>query len=180
MEAANSLGNQRIKSKFVERHVFAKVSTLVEYVLAGPDHNPPFTWDDVTDIYCYEDWMGNRYSAEERDEKLSEYRELIDQLEEEIDGLPTAQEQDARDMLMDAYNDLRDARCQRKEIIEWWLVSDWLAEKLAGQGESSVSDGNSHYWGRKTSGQAIKMNEVIHKICEDLQILEGQADEWKL
>lgn len=180
MEAANNLGNQKIKSKFVERHVFAKVNTLVEFALANPDHNPPFTWDDVSNIYYYEDWTGEHYSAEEREEKLSEYRQYIDHLEESIGEWPTYEERDTRDLLLDAYNDLRDARCQRQEIIEWWLVSDWLAEKLDEHKESIVSDGNNHYWGRKTSGQALKMDEVIHNICDDLQILEGQPDEWQL
>ena len=77
MEAANSLGNQKIKAKFVERHVYAKVNTLVEFVLANPDHNPPFTWDDVCNAYYYEDWTGQRYNAKERQEKLEEYELLI-------------------------------------------------------------------------------------------------------
>jgi hypothetical protein len=180
MEAANSLGNQKIKAKFVERHVYAKVNTLVEFVLANPDHNPPFTWDDVCNAYYYEDWTGQRYNAEERQEKLEEYDLLIDQLTESIGKLPTYEERDHLENLVDARHDLRSATWQRIEVIEWWLVSDWLAEKLTAHGQPTVSDGNSFYWGRTISGQAIKMDEVIHIICEDLQILEGQTDQWQL
>lgn len=180
MEAANSLGNQKIKGKFVERHVFAKVNTLVEFVLASPDFNPPFTWDDVNNANYYEDWTGQRYNAKERLEKLEEYERLIDELTESMGELPSYEERDNLDSLIDSRNDLLRATWQRQEVIEWWLVSDWLAEKLTGHREPTVSDGDGSYWGRTISGQAIKMDEMIHQICEDLQILEGQADEWKL
>jgi len=92
---------------------------------------------------------GNRYNIDQREEKLSEYRELLDNLEEEIDDLPTLEEQDAREVLQDAYNDLCTATLQTEEIMGWWLVSPWLAEQLTRANEPVLNDGINHYWGRK-------------------------------
>lgn len=67
-----------------------------------------------------------------------------------------------------------------QDILEWWLVTEWLAEKLEAQGEPVLEWGNNHYWGRTCSGQAILLDGVITSICRDMEILEGQANEWKL
>lgn len=50
------------------------------------------------------------------------------------------------------------------EILEWWLVSDWLAERLKAEGEVVLEEYNCHWWGRQSSGQAIYMDWVIEKI----------------
>ena len=52
-----------------------------------------------------------------------------------------------------------------KEIMEWWLVSSWLAEKLSYNGEVVLHDYNCHWWGRQTTGQAIYLDDVIHLIA---------------
>ena len=35
-------------------------------------------------------------------------------------------------------------------------------------------------WGRATTGQAILLDGVISEICSDMEILEGQANEWNV
>lgn len=54
------------------------------------------------------------------------------------------------------------------EVLEWWLISPFLARYLAESGEVVVSDYGCHWWGRQTSGQAIYMDYVIQKIAEGL------------
>lgn len=54
------------------------------------------------------------------------------------------------------------------EVLEWWLISPFLARQLAESGEVVVSDYGCHWWGRQTSGQAIYMDYVIQKIAEGL------------
>lgn len=55
-----------------------------------------------------------------------------------------------------------------REIFEHWLVSDWLAEKLAAKGEYVETNfyGMS-IWGRTTTGQAVKMDRVIQEIAAE-------------
>lgn len=55
------------------------------------------------------------------------------------------------------------------EVLEWWLVTDWLAEQLAEQGETIIDDYGCYWWGRQTSGQAICMDAVMTSICENFQ-----------
>ena len=56
-----------------------------------------------------------------------------------------------------------------REIFEHWIVSDWLAEKLAEKGERIDTDfAGITVWGRTTTGQAISMDSVIAEIYADL------------
>jgi len=52
-----------------------------------------------------------------------------------------------------------------KEVLEWWLVSDWIAERLKREGEIVLSSHECHWWGRQVSGQALYMDTVIERLC---------------
>lgn len=54
------------------------------------------------------------------------------------------------------------------EILEWWLITPFLAQKLRQQGETVISEFGNHWWGRTQSGQAICMDAVIKDICKRL------------
>ncbi len=66
-----------------------------------------------------------------------------------------------------------------QEILEWWIVSDWLAGKLSDKGEPVLEWGNNWFWGRTCSGQAILLDGVISGIAEEMEILEGQKNDWR-
>lgn len=56
-----------------------------------------------------------------------------------------------------------------REVFEHWIVSDWLAEKLAARGEKTDKDfAGLTIWARTTTGQAISMDSVIADICADV------------
>lgn len=56
-----------------------------------------------------------------------------------------------------------------REVFEHWIVSDWLADKLAAKGEKVDKDfGGLTVWARTTTGQAISVDWVIEQIVEDL------------
>lgn len=56
-----------------------------------------------------------------------------------------------------------------REIYEHWIVSDWLADKLARHGETVSKDFMGlTIWARTTTGQAIAADEVIQRIANDL------------
>lgn len=57
----------------------------------------------------------------------------------------------------------------QREVFEHWIVSDWLAGKLAEHGEKVDTDfAGLTVWARTTSGQGIAMDSVIQRICADL------------
>ena len=65
--------------------------------------------------------------------------------------------------LIDSIHNLDDT-----DILEWWLVTHWLAELLIENGESVLSEYGNNWWGRTQSGQAIYMDRVIADICASL------------
>ena len=67
-----------------------------------------------------------------------------------------------------------------QEIYEWWIVTSYLCDKLRENGEPVLEWGNNCYWGRCCTGQAILLDSVISEICSDMEILEGQKNEWKI
>ena len=55
------------------------------------------------------------------------------------------------------------------EAYEHWLVTDWLADKLAAKGEMVTKDFMGlTIWGRTCTGQAIYLDNVIEEIYNDL------------
>ncbi len=54
-----------------------------------------------------------------------------------------------------------------QEVFEWWLVTDYLADKLSERGHVTLSDGQSTWWGRCCTGQAILLDGIMQRIvCE--------------
>lgn len=58
-----------------------------------------------------------------------------------------------------------------QEIYEYWIVSEWLAEKLEQEGEPIIKSDFGIWWGRTCTGQSIILDSVIEKIYTDLQRL---------
>ena len=54
---------------------------------------------------------------------------------------------------------------ENSEIMEWWLVTPYMAELLKEKGEVILSDYGCYWWGRTTSGQALYMDGVIQDIA---------------
>jgi hypothetical protein len=108
---------------------------MVDYILSKPSDNAPFVWEDVENP-CYKDVCED---CGEQEEHKNHNTDVSDEDRETHEFIP-----------------------QTKEIYEWWLVSNWLCEKLAEEGESVIPHEN--IWGRTTTGQAILLDGVITRI----------------
>lgn len=66
---------------------------------------------------------------------------------------------------------------ERREVYEWWAVSQWLAERLKERGYIVVDEmgGGLYVWGRETTGQAIYMDYAIQEITNDWRARYGHA-----
>lgn len=57
------------------------------------------------------------------------------------------------------------------DVMEWWLIDSWLAERLKEQGEVIIEEYGCYWWGRQSSGQAIYMDYVIQRICKGNRLI---------
>lgn len=180
LKDSNSTANQHIKGKFVEREVMACVTSLVEYVLRQDDRDAPFSMDDVENYYTYPEYYGTYAdfdggTEEQRDAEVERLREL----QEEYDSdKPNKKKEKIYDAIRDEIAELENLDSEPQEVLEWWLVTKWLYQKLKAQGEVVIDGGWLYYWGRCCSGQAILLDGVISHICADMGILDGQEHSW--
>ncbi|GHV02004.1 hypothetical protein FACS1894159_10500 [Bacteroidia bacterium] len=52
------------------------------------------------------------------------------------------------------------------KILEWWLVTSWLAKQLEERSQTIIHAFDCCFWGRTTSGQAIYLDNVIREIAQ--------------
>ncbi len=167
----NSTKNQDIKQKFVGIHVYSNVNQMVEYILSTkayvPNQEAPFCYDDITNFYSYPEFI-NEYANFEG----GSYEDV----QAEIERLQELITEDNEIEINDTISELENLETEPQEIYEWYIVSSYLMAKLKDLGHPVIEHEN--IWGRCTTGQAILLDYAISKICEDMQILEGQKNEW--
>ena len=56
------------------------------------------------------------------------------------------------------------------DVLEWWLVTPFMADMLKGNGEVILAAYDCYWWGRQTSGQGLSMDHVIQKIAEEMSV----------
>jgi len=173
--------NQDICGKLVAREVLACQSMVVEEligheILYMPDTNPTY------EARLHNGWFeGNEAELEAKREELKELKDLREEEAEQLRDtrIITAHYEMFIEPLEDDLINLDEAEPNYPEVFEWWLVSDWFAQKLDQEGECVLEEFGCSWWGRQCTGQAIKMDHVIGQIAEEMEILEGQKNEWK-
>lgn len=168
----NSNINQKIKGKFIQNEVLACATNLVDYILQQDDYqNAPFTYDDIENLY-----IDNSEEIKELEEEREELTEQIEELEENEEQIQIINNR--LEEIEEQIEELEQEQEEQQEVYEWWIVTDYLANKLKEHKEPILSNGWNYYWGRCTSGQAILLDNVISDICEELEILDGQERSW--
>lgn len=150
----NSNVNQEIKGKFVQREVLTCFSYEMEAILRTSQETrqnsdyPLPTFEDIENLYEYQ-----CPECGTGYQKEQEAKDCCKTEQEEIESTP-------------------------QEIYEWWIITEFLYNKLKARGEVVFEWGNNYYWGRCTTGQAILLDGVISNICKEMEILEGQKYDW--
>ena len=213
----NSVKNQAIKGKLVQREIHCNVNSVVEYILNNSENSDaPFSWDDVENLispkrvkenqYRYiiddseEETFSARFVSIDEDEAESDTGLIIDEKEyarlkeggndpeSGLDVAITYLHEKGNFMgftstssfeVIEEDDDIIYEEGEVNEIYEWWAVSSWFAGRLKEYGEPILDCGSFMSWGRCTSGEAILLDSVISSIALDMQILEGQPNEWK-
>lgn len=164
----DSSKNQAIKGQFVSREVKACISDLAEHLFSFDNPNYYGTYDNWENFYatnCPNCGAVNKIldNPTPADGETEEYAEAnpwqCSDCGSRFDEEPEAEMQ---------------------EIYEYYIVTDWLGEKLRDRGEPVFERYLGWIWGRTCTGQGIALDSVISDICYGMEILEGQAYEWNV
>lgn len=139
---------QRQLDDFVSREVYICQTSLVEELLNLDDPLVSISWDDIVNsTFKACDKCGGDLI---KDTEAHNSPYTCDMCEDKVAA------------------DQADNRLEPAEIFEWWIVSDWLADKLEVHGEPILKSDYGTWWGRTCSGQAISMDSVIEDIYKEL------------
>jgi hypothetical protein len=168
----NSNRNQEIKRLFVDREVIHCASNLVYELSQQAEHFREYE-DDLYGAFQGNPDYEEALKQNDCEPFTDEYG--VDCWRDTRDGMTfagTAQKA-CEAFEIDVYE-------YTEDIYEHWIVSDYLADKLEDKGHKILRDFFGFtIWCRPTTGQAILLDGVISSICSDIEILEGQANEWK-
>ena len=145
--------------EFVDREVIYCVSSLI-YTLTQQgklDEDYWYLWEAVDWDAAKEDIKDTGASIIFQDDR---YHICIDDISY-YDALTEV------DLIRAYFDD--DLSDYEVEVLEHWLVTDWLGEKLKAKGETVEEDFYGlTIWGRCTSGMGIAYDSVIKEIYEEL------------
>ena len=103
----------------------------------------------------------------ELDELTCDHLETLEDLGDY--GKPWADFFDEDEFLVDDFKEhLRDSFFESKEPIQFWLVDNWLTDKLSDQGEVIIVIYDLNIWVRCTYGQAIAADCAFMNIASQL------------
>lgn len=156
MDMTKENKKQERNKKLVDREIMACQTGLVEEILkvsaSGCQSKTDLpNLDDMENLYeykCPQCGHGEVDLDKFEDESDTKYKYICPNCNEGFDEEPDTEPQ---------------------EIMEWWLITEWMYEKLRDKGEPVLNYANFNYWwGRCCTGQSILLDGVIDRICEDL------------
>jgi hypothetical protein len=137
--------------RLIRNEVLACQTGLVEHLLSRSDEpEAHLSWDDAANLTrpvcpcCSEDTLLDEDSSP-------------DPIKDK-DGVPY----DYRCTSCGEFFD--DPEHEPQDVLEWWLVSSYLATELEERGEPIATDGHSCWWGRTCSGQSILLDGIMQRI----------------
>ena len=174
-EDRNAAIEQRAK-EYIEHRILACQSSLVAYLLEKGDR---VSFEDIVNLDVDVESMDGYALATFIDEEMTQdWRKLnLIDIDDYISGYEDGEEPDydaewsnlnpldLHDYDIDALRDYIRENHESGEIFSWYLVDEWLAEELAKEGEATLTDGESHWWGRRTYGQLIVNDGIMQRIA---------------
>jgi hypothetical protein len=172
--------NQEICRKLVEREVIYNVNELIYELFQKENYIEELVGLMVKEDYSEPvDWyIESEMSIREAMEWLLDYNTDMPGYGNAKNQLKVflADDEDAMEEFVYDYN----IEVEQTEALEHWIVSEWFAKKLKEKGEIVGEFLGMTIWGRACTGQAILLDGVIEEIASDMEILEGQKNEWRI
>lgn len=153
------LERQNIARRFCDEHIKLSVSAFVEKILELDQEAAAEDYEELFGIDYFSMFKDCDWEFDEEDLTLytdeGEVYKEYESVKDFIEDLPsTSEDWDGGDVYLCYY-----------EPLEYYAVSDFLANKLKERGEPVTQFGYHWVWGRCCSGQAIYLDSVIEDIA---------------
>lgn len=56
----------------------------------------------------------------------------------------------------------------QQEVLEWWVVTDYMAKRLEETGEPILRTDYGNWWGRTTSGQCLDLDGAMWEVFQHI------------
>lgn len=159
---------EALAERYIENRIFANQTSLVTHILSQEDGYITLE-DDAVNFYPRSDMDAEQAIAYIIDELDTEWQDLIEGEYENKEGQPIyILDLQPEDLTVEDVAILQEYvvdNGKATEVLEWWLVDEWMSEQLDAIGECILTDGSNYWWGRTTSGQSIKMDGTMQKIA---------------
>ena len=168
----NSTKNQAIKLELVENEISINLNQTIETLSTWRGHGLEGELNELTYIVDTEQSIINYLDSLEEDELLEICEEMAISYEEDTAKI-TEKIDNKNYFIID-----NDIDIEYKEVYEYYAVSDHFAYKLREQGETVTELLDFNVWARCATGQAILLDDVIGRVAEEMEILDGQKYDW--
>ena len=135
-----------MKRTLIERIINSEILTLANELAEHHLYNDEYLIDNVSNLY---------YEFESASHEHYECNECSNVGVVNDEGL-----------CVDCFED---SDLKHKEIFQWFIVSDWLYEKLDKQGEPVVKIKGLNFWGRCGCGYSLEDETSIKNIWNELE-----------
>jgi len=177
------------KAKMTEKEIKEHVDRIINHeILSNQDalvrallEKEILSYDNIENLYVYPEWskkvVGESLLFPEGSyDERETFLENFDRLKEESEELLSKEEiseatHDRNIELIDEAKEEFESETEetkQQEVYSWYLVTDWLGEKLEQMGEPilKAEDYNAVWWGRTVFGQQIEADGTIQKIVK--------------
>jgi hypothetical protein len=177
----NSTNNQHIKGILVGREVNMCLSYLMDELfkasnlVSSKDVDLP-NYENIENLFVYPEYINDfaNFAGGTEEQRDAE----IERLEAEIEARDHEDQEQDRIAIQSEIDELKELETEARDILEWWAVDSMMFDSLKKHGEPVLEYANLNLWGRTCSGQAILLDHVITVIASEMQILEGQENDW--
>jgi len=171
--------NQRIMADLWANHVYANITNLIEHL---NENTETLSMEDQEKLKRLIGSPNYYRAAEDEVKEVIEKYFGVHLMDADIDHL-TERITDTMNkefQLVDFCEDRQlDLEEYTEDILAHFAVSEWLAQRLETEGEAVEEIFNMQVWGRKTTGQDVKMDSVIARIAIKGGLLVGQKQNDK-
>jgi hypothetical protein len=127
----------RIAQEFIYPHILRNQSALITK-MQELEIDGFLYWEDVENLFLTDEEILENFDDSKEDEEIT-------------------QEEFIRDYRYNGYDE--------KEVMEWYLVSDWLLDKLKLKNQVFIDNDYGEYWGRCCTNQSIYLDFVIQELA---------------